>query len=263
MTQIHQNKASEREYYDQLFSSRKRFDQFENDRVYEVVAAAARQAVTGGTALDLGCGSGTQALCLTKQGFAVISADLSPEAAKLCRANTAGAERILGVVNADAESLPFRDASVDACICSLFLHHFSSLDTVARELRRVVRPGGVVVATDANAHNPFVWLFFNVIHRVHRLPWVTPDQRAITSHELADCFGRHGFGDFQFSSFSTPLRRDWLGQSLAFSVNFHLRRSLLKLSEAVLPPLCRGNGLLTTFRRMADLEPSRSGQRVS
>jgi ubiquinone/menaquinone biosynthesis C-methylase UbiE len=163
MTQIHQNKASEREYYDQLFSSRKRFDQFENDGVYEVVAAAARQAVAGGTALDLGCGSGTQAICLTKEGSGVISADLSPEATKLCRANTAGAERILGVVNADAEWLPFRDASDDACICSLFLHHF---------------------------------------------------------------------------------------------------RSLLKLSEAVRPPLSRGNGLLTTFRRTADLEPSRSGQRV-
>ncbi|HYN08791.1 MAG TPA: class I SAM-dependent methyltransferase [Vicinamibacterales bacterium] len=259
---IHQDKTSERDYYDQLFSSRKRFDQFRDDRLYEMVASAARHATAGHIALDLGCGSGTQALCLMREGFAVVSADLSSEAAALCRANTAGSKQLLGVVNADAESLPFRDASMDACICSLFLHHFKSLETVAAELRRVVRPGGVVVATDANAHNPFVWLFFNVIHRVHRLPWVTPDQRAITSTELAESFGRHGFGEFQFSSFATDLRRDWLGRSLAFSVNFHLRRSLLTMSQFILPPLARGNGLLSTFRRMPDdVEPSRSSER--
>jgi SAM-dependent methyltransferase len=261
---IHQDKTAERNYYNQLFSSRKRFDQFRDDRLYEMVATAARHGTSGGLALDLGCGSGTQALCLMREGFAVLSADLSSEAAALCRANTAGAKQLLGVINADAEALPIRDASVDACICSLFLHHFASLDTVAAELRRVVRPGGVVVATDANAHNPFVWLFFNVIHRVHRLRWVTPDQRAITRSELSSSFGRHGFGEFTFSSFSTDLRRDWLGQSVAFSVNFHLRRALLGISEFLLPPLSRGNGLLSTFRRMPDdVEPSpSSGRRV-
>jgi len=139
---------------------------------------------------------------------------------------------------------------VDACVCSLFLHHFSSLETVAAELQRVVRPGGVVVASDANAHNPFVWLFFNVVHRLHRLSWLTPDQRALSRSEIADCFGRHGFGEFQFSSFSTELRRDWLGRSFGFSVNFYVRQALLSFSKVIFPPLARGNGLLSTFRRL-------------
>jgi SAM-dependent methyltransferase len=183
-------------------------------------------------------------------GFAVVSADLSFEAAKLAQARTRNESRMLGVVNADAETLPFRDGSVDVCICSLFLHHFSSLDSVAGELRRIVKPGGVVLATDANAHNPFVWLFFNVMHRVHRLSWLTPNQRALWTSDIEDCFRRHGFGDFQFSSFSTELRRDWLGGSLAFTLNFHARQALLGLSKVVLPPLSRGNGLLSTFRRL-------------
>jgi len=245
-----QDKSSERQYYDDLFASRKRFDQFTDDRLYEEVAAAARQATSGTVALDLGCGSGTQAVCLMKQGFAVVSADLSFEATKLCHTKTAGASSMLGVINADAETLPFRDGSIDVCICSLFLHHFSSLETVASELRRIVRPGGVVLATDANAHNPFVWLFFNVMHRVRPLSWLTPNQRALWRSDIADCFGRHGFGDFQFSSFSTELRRDWLGSSLAFSINFHTRQALLGLSQVLLPPLSRGNGLLSTFRRL-------------
>ena len=248
---MHQDKHSERHYYDRLFASRKRFDQFRDDSVYQVMASVARRAAPGTVALDLGCGSGSQALCLLAEGFSVVSADLSSEAAKLCRRNTSGRPGMVGVVNADAEALPFADASVDTCICSLFLHHFSSLDTVAAELRRVVRPGGVVIASDANAHNPFVWLFFNVIHRTYRLSWLTPDQRALTCQEIQQSFERHGFGAFQFSSFSTDIRRDWLGQSLSFSINYQLRRALLKLSR-LLPPMSRGNGLLSTFRRLPD-----------
>jgi ubiquinone/menaquinone biosynthesis C-methylase UbiE len=248
----YQDKTSERDYYDQLFATRKRFDQFTDERLYETVAATARQATSGSVALDLGCGSGTQAVCLMKQGFSVVSADLSLEATKLCRTNTRGMSGMIGVVNADAEALSLKNASVDACICSLFLHHFSSLDTVASELRRIVRPGGVVVATDTNGHNPFVWLFFNVMHRVHRLSWLTPNQRALTRGDISDTFGRHGFGDFQFSSFTTELRRDWLGDSFAFSLNYHTRQAVLGLSRLVLPPLSRGNGLLSTFRRLDD-----------
>ena len=259
----HQNKAAERAYYDQLFASRKRFDQFPDDRIYVVVANAASRATPGRTALDLGCGAGTQALCLMRDGFVVVSADLSPEATKLCRSNTTGARNFIGVINADAEALPLAGASVDACVCSLFLHHFSSLETVAAELQRVVRPGGVVVATDANAHNPFSWLFFNVIHRVRPMPWVTPDQRALHRTEITRAFGQHGFGDFEFRSFSTELRRDWLGKSFAITVNFRARQLLLALSNVALPPLSRGNILLSTFRRQGDPGRSRPTARTA
>jgi SAM-dependent methyltransferase len=246
---MHQNKETERAYYDQLFAARKGFDQFPDNRIYEIVADAASRGTVGRVALDLGCGSGTQALCLMQEGFTVVSADLSHEATKLCRNNAARAPRFIGVINADAESLPLANASVDVCVCSLFLHHFRSLETVAAELRRVVRPGGVVVATDANAHNPFSWLFFNVIHQIRRIPWVTPDQRALTRGEIEQAFGSQGFGDFEFTSFSTELRRDWLGSSFAFTVNFRLRQLLLAASRVALPPIARGNIILSTFRR--------------
>lgn len=246
-----QDKAAEQHFYDSLFKSRGRFDQFQKE-IYEKVAAEARRATEGEVALDLGCGSGTQSLCLMDQGFFVISADLSFEAAKLTKANTNKADRTLWVLNADAEFLPFRDASIDACVCSLFLHHFKTLDHVAAELQRVVRPGGVVIATDANAHNPFIWLFFNVIHRLYPLSWLTPNQRALRCEEIARAFGRFGFGDFRFSSFTTELRRDWLGNSLGFTLNFYIRALLMSFSHLVLPRLSRGNGLLTVARRLPE-----------
>lgn len=246
-----QDKAAEQNFYDGLFKSRGRFDQFQGE-IYEQVAAEARRATKGTVALDLGCGSGTQSLCLMDQGFFVIAADLSFEAAKLSKANANKADRSLWVINADAEFLPFPDASIDACVCSLLLHHFKTLERVAAELQRVVRPGGVVIATDANEHNPFVWLFFNVIHRLHPLSWVTPNQRALGCEEIARTFGRFGFGDFRFSSFTTELRRDWLGNSLGFTLNFYARAFLMGVSRLVLPRLSRGNGLLTVARRLPE-----------
>lgn len=246
-----QDKKSEQKFYNDLFRKRKRFDQFQV-AIYEDVALQARKVTQGKIALDLGCGSGTQTICLRAQGFEVMSADLSFEATKVSKTTLEQSNQKALVVNADAEFLPFPDASVDACVCSLFLHHFTNLDGVAAELKRIVRPGGVVVATDANAHNPFAFLFFNVVHRIYPLPGLTQNQRALRRHEIQESFEKFGFGGFHFDSFSTDLRRDWLGESFAYTLNFYSRAFLLWLSKLILPRLAQGNGLLSVCRRLPD-----------
>jgi ubiquinone/menaquinone biosynthesis C-methylase UbiE len=245
-----QDKASEREFYDELFRKRRRFDQFQDD-IYRNIAREARSLTSGTAALDLGCGSGTQSLCLQDEGFAVMAADLSIEAVRVARATAAQAGRRLCVLNADAERLPVRDSSIDACICSLLLHHFSDLAGVASELRRVVRPGGVVVALDANGHNPPTWMFLNVVHRFRPMKRLTPNQRALRAGEIRDVMGSHGFSEFSFTSVTSALRRDWLGDSLGARLNYYTRAALLGVSKALLPQIGRGNMLLSVFRRAA------------
>jgi ubiquinone/menaquinone biosynthesis C-methylase UbiE len=246
-----QDKTEEQAFYDRLFSERQRFDQFQVE-IYEQIADEARRGANGDQALDLGCGSGTQAVVLTDRGFSVVAADLSIEAVKLTRATTASAGRPARTLNADAEHLPLRDASIDACVCSLLLHHFSALDGVAAELRRVLRPGGIVVAIDANAHNPFSWLFFNVVHRVRPLSGVTPNQRALRRGEIERVFRNYGFDGFRFESITSELRPDWLGDSLGAKLNFYTRALVLALSRMMLPSICHGNILYSVFRRAND-----------
>lgn len=250
-----QDKRSEQLYYDRLFSTRRRFDQFQQ-AIYERIAQEARQGTEGTRALDIGCGSGVQSLCLIDHGFSVVALDLSIEAAKLARDTVAESGRSLMVVNADAESLPLPDASIDACVCGLLLHHFKSLEAVAAELQRVIRPGGAVVALDANAHNPFAWLFFNLVHRLHPLSGLTPNQRALWRGEIRRVFGAHGFGEFRFASISSTLRRDWLGGSLGATLNFYTRAAVLGFSQVALPTICHGNMLLSVFRRLSDARPA-------
>jgi len=148
--------------------------------------------------------------------------------------------------------MPLPDNSVDACICGLLLHHFKNLDGIATEISRIIRPEGIVIAIDANAHNPFAWLFFNFVHRLHPLPNLTPNQRALWSGEIRKAFASHGFEGFQFESETSDLNRDWLGNSLGARINFYTRRAVLAASNAVLPRISSGNMLVSTFRRSSE-----------
>jgi len=49
-------------------------------------------AVTGGRALDIGCGTGTNSVWLAEQGFAVVGLDVSPLAVEAARRRLAGRE---------------------------------------------------------------------------------------------------------------------------------------------------------------------------
>ncbi len=174
-----QDKKTEREFYERLFQRRGRFDQFQRS-IYERIAREARSATSGVRALELGCGSGDQAVCLLDSGFRVVACDLAYQATRLAKRRVEEAERGAFLsVNADAEQVPLPASSMDACVCGLLLHHFNDLEQLAKEIRRVLRPGAIVVAIDANAHNPFAWLFLNVLHRLRRLPGLTPNQRAL------------------------------------------------------------------------------------
>lgn len=55
------------------------------------------------------------------------------------------------VVPGDAERIPLDDGSIDAAWISTVIHHVPDLNRAARELRRVVRPGGPVLIRSAFA----------------------------------------------------------------------------------------------------------------
>ena len=94
-------------------------------------------------ALDVGARAGHQTRWLVSQGYIVTSIDveqLFPE----CQ-----------VVNAD-ERLPFADAEFDLVWCSEVIEHLRDPSFSLGELRRVTRPGGVLVLTTPNS---YAWLF--------------------------------------------------------------------------------------------------------
>jgi ubiquinone/menaquinone biosynthesis C-methylase UbiE len=95
--------------------------------------------------LDLGCGKGRFGSHLQGRGARVVGLDLS--SAMLSYA--AGLPRVHG----SARRLPFADAVFDGVMAIEVLEHLSDsgIDQSLAEMRRVLRPGGVVAIIDKNA----------------------------------------------------------------------------------------------------------------
>jgi ubiquinone/menaquinone biosynthesis C-methylase UbiE len=107
----------------------------------------------GNDVLDIGCGTGTLAIAATRHigtTGAVTGIDASPS--MIARANRkagkAGARATFQV--AVAENLPFPDRRFDVVFSTLMLHHLprKTRQQCAREIQRVLKVGGRVVAVD-------------------------------------------------------------------------------------------------------------------
>ena len=97
-------------------------------------------------ALEIGAGTGYFSLNLLQLGLAgrATATDISP--GMLTRLERSAAELGLEVetVCAEAETLPFADASFDLVFGHAVLHHIPDLERAFAEFRRVLRPGGTV-----------------------------------------------------------------------------------------------------------------------
>jgi SAM-dependent methyltransferase len=96
--------------------------------------------------VDLGCRSGALSRHLL-EGNEVVGVDVDPTA--LAKAEQRGIEPVLADVE---EPLPFDDASFDAAVAGELLEHLRFPDALIREIRRVLRPGGVLVGSVPNAY---------------------------------------------------------------------------------------------------------------
>ena len=101
--------------------------------------------VTAGTrAIDVGCGPGalTGELVARLGASSVTAVDPSESFVEAVRERYPGVD----VQLASAESLPFPDGSFDTALAQLVVHFMSDPVGGIREMARVVRPGGTVVA---------------------------------------------------------------------------------------------------------------------
>jgi SAM-dependent methyltransferase len=99
------------------------------------------------SALEVGAGTGYFSLHLLMAGIVgqATCTDISPGMIDALRANAARLVLDVDARVADAEELPFEDASFDLVLGHAVLHHLPDLDRAFAEFHRVLRPGGAVV----------------------------------------------------------------------------------------------------------------------
>lgn len=140
-------------------------------------------------ALDIATGTGHTALALAPHVTSVVGIDLTP--AMLAEAERLRAER--GVENVvfregDVHHLPFAECSFDLVTCRRAAHHFSDIALALREIKRVLRPGGVVVIDDRSvAEDDFVDRFMNQLDWYHDESHVREYRPSDWRRMMAEC----------------------------------------------------------------------------
>ncbi len=101
--------------------------------------------VDGRRILDAGCGSGSLSAALRERGAAVTGVDASAAMLALARRRL-GDDTPLHVVDL-RDPLPFAEGAFDDVTASLVLHYLEDWGPTLAELRRVLRPGGRLIAS--------------------------------------------------------------------------------------------------------------------
>ena len=132
-----------------------------------------RLGVTAGQrVLDLGCGLGAPAIRLAgTTGGTVTGVATSPNlvAAARRRAQDEGLSEKVDFEVADAVGLPFPDSSFDGVLAIESIVHMPDLPAVFREVARVLRPEGRLVATDFFVKQPLSGERLAVVEAYRRL----------------------------------------------------------------------------------------------
>jgi SAM-dependent methyltransferase len=129
----------------------------------------------GQRVLDLGCGEGRHAITAWLEApVEVVGVDLAASAlatagrrARDFEPGTGGDGRALSWVRGSGLSLPFADSSFDRVICAEVLEHIGDYQAMLAEIRRVLKPGGVLAVSVPR----FVpeWVCWRLSHAYHQV----------------------------------------------------------------------------------------------
>lgn len=103
-----------------------------------------------GEALDIGAGRGISSYALARDGWTVTALEPDPSAmvgAGAIRELADSTALAIAVVEEWGESLPFPDGQFDLVYGRQVLHHARDLPSFCREMARVLKPGGMLLAT--------------------------------------------------------------------------------------------------------------------
>lgn len=175
----------------------------------------------GQSLLDVGCGPATITADLAERVAPgpVVAMDNAEQAVRTARETLDG--RGMGQVTVetgDVYALAHADASFDVVHAHQVLQHLTDPVAALREMRRVVKPGGVVAARDSDyaamtwyPHDPALTAWLDLYHAVARGNGAEPD----AGRQLLAWARAAGYSDVVSTAsvwcFATPDDRAWWG----------------------------------------------------
>lgn len=148
-------------------------------------------ALRGGRVLDAGCGPGPYVADTLARAGDLVALDIAHGRLELI-------DRQAGLVCGDVQALPFPDATFDAAMAMHMLYHVPDIELGASELRRVVRPGGVLYAFTNSERAQ--WEMQELIDRNGCDPFAGGENRF--TNENGARYLRTAFADVQLTEFT-------------------------------------------------------------
>jgi SAM-dependent methyltransferase len=150
--------------------------------------------VRGKDVLEYGCGGGQWSICLARMGARPVGMDLSIRQLEHARRLSARARVRFPIVNADAERVPFADASFDVVFCDHGAMSFADPYRTVPEVARVLRPGGLFA--------------FNIESPLHFVCW-DDAKETVGERLMIDYHGMRRWDDGESVSFELPYG-EWI-----------------------------------------------------
>ena len=153
----------------------------------------------GVRSLEVGCGTGVFTELFGQTGATIVAVDISPELLEKAKARGLAADRVQFFCQ------PFENLSCgapfDAIVGVSVLHHLEIKPALVT-IRRLLKPGGIMVFVEPNMLNPQVFAERTFLRR--RLTYVSPDETAFARWSFQTLLRQMGFDEIRIFPF------DWL-----------------------------------------------------
>ena len=191
---------SHADYYEkaQYRAGRRTFINSRHDQIVSILSALALPARA--TVLDAGCGPGNLVPVLAGRYGHVCAMDAAPRMVEIARSNAAAFHNVSYQVG-NIEALPFPDNSFDMVLSCGVIEYLPTFERALFEMRRVLRPAGLLILPTTNAAAPAHWLrpLLDPIARVPivaRMFGIQPGDFSLHYHRVADFKRRVEAADF-------------------------------------------------------------------
>ncbi|MFJ5834319.1 class I SAM-dependent methyltransferase [Streptomyces sp. NPDC093089] len=153
--------------------------------------------------VDVGAGTGVFCAAAARWLAPSTVVGVDPSAAMLAQAVRHHGHPGVRYLRGDAEALPLRSGAFDLALLSRVVHHLPDRPRAARELARVLRPGGVVVVrtTFRERLDALVYDYWPRLRELDR-------DRFPSADGLAGDFAGAGFTVLKVTSFARPVTED-------------------------------------------------------
>ena len=137
------------------------------------------KGLKGKKLLDIACGTGVLTEQFVRMGADVTAVDLTPKAIELTKKRLELYGLQANVIEADAQKLPFPDASFDFVCAWGCLMHMPETEQAISEMQRVLKPGGKMIAMMYHSNSVHLRYCIQLGRGILRLKYLQYDNQSL------------------------------------------------------------------------------------